>query len=82
MKAISKSLLSLSLNEEEQTKLRMQYGNSEFLRAKYKELIDDKLRQLLNEMTDFNNFDKPAWSNHQAFLLGRMQAYKNILDIL
>ncbi len=49
---------------------------------KLQKVIDSKIEEAISSQVDPNSFEKPAWSEYQAYLNGQVKALRDIKTLL
>jgi uncharacterized protein YdhG (YjbR/CyaY superfamily) len=74
--------ITKGLEAQRKKEIKEAYISAHTIRERLREILEQEIQDLYKKMATEANFDKPAWSQHHAYLLGESEALRKLINLL
>lgn len=74
--------ITKGLENQRKKEIKEAWIASHTIRERLREVLAEELDEIIREASRKSTFEKPAWSEYQAYNLGEQEALRKIINIL
>ena len=74
--------ITKGLEAQRKVEIKEAFISAHTIREHLRTILEQEIQEIYKKMATEANFDKPAWSEHHAYLLGEVEALRKAINLL